>query len=183
MNTVKSLLFTLILLGFANLNLIQAQSSNWRIDYHLSEMSGDFGQGIMIETPSLVKDYFTLKFRGNQNYLNYDLEGKNQWTDYYTATAGISSSPSRVSKSIELYGEGGVMMIFPNSDFSDADPGFGGYGLFGFNFLFDPVFSYFIEAGGVGSGSRAELSDNERIYANGFFIQVGFKIHFVKMEQ
>jgi hypothetical protein len=151
--------------------------------YHLSELSGDFGQGVMIESPSLIKDYFTLKLRGNQQYLNADFNGKNEWRDYYTATFGISSSPARVSESIELYGEGGLMMIFPNSDFSDTDQEFGGYGLFGFNFLFDPAFSYFIEAGGVGSGAVAEGSDNERIYANGFFVQVGFKIHFVKQGQ
>jgi len=182
MNTLKVLSISLIIIGLSISTPTQGQSSNWRIDYHLTEMSGDFGQGIMIETPSIVKDYFTIKLRGNQNYLDHDFEGKNRWTDYYTATIGLSSTPSRVSKSIELYGEGGLMTVFPNGDFSESDPSFGGYGLFGFNFLFDPVFSYFIELGGVGSGSRAELSDNQRIYANGFFLQVGFKIHFVKSE-
>lgn len=173
-----NLIILLFIISFA-----KGQSSNWRTAYHLSELSGDFGQGIMIETPSLVKDYFTLKLRGNQQYLNANIDGKNEWTPYYTATLGISNSPTRVSQSIELYGEGGLMMIFPNSDFSDTDQEFGGYGLFGFNFLFDPVFSYFIEVGGVGSGSTAELTDNQRIYANGFFLQVGFKIHFVKIQE
>ena len=182
MNAIKLVSIALLVIGLSISSSSKAQSTNWRIDYHLSEMSGDFGQGVMIETPSFLKDYLTFKLRGNVHYLNHDFEGKNRWTEYFTATAGISSTPTMISKSIELYGEGGVIMVFPNSDFSNSDQEFGGYGLFGFNFLFYPGFSYFIEAGGVGTGSVAELSDNERIYANGFFINVGFKMHFVKKE-
>ena len=180
MKTINRLLIAMFLLG--SLNTVHSQSSNWRVAFQLSEMSGDFGQGVMIESPSIVKNIFTLKLRGNAYYLNHDLDGKNEWSPYFSGTLGISSQPARVSKSIELYGEGGVVMILPNSEFSASDQEFGGYGLFGFNFLFDPAFSYFIEAGGVGSGAIAELTDNERIYANGFFVQVGFKIHFVKSE-
>lgn len=43
----------------------------------------------------------------------------------------------------------------PNADFSD-DNAFGGYGLFGFEFFPIPRYSYFIELGGVGTGSKPE---------------------------
>lgn len=115
-------------------------------------------------------------------YLNHDQDGKNKWTTYHTAGFGISTTPAQITKAVSLYGEGGVTAIFPNSDFSSPTTEFGGYGLFGFNFNFDQNFCYFIELGGIGSGTTAEKSDNQRIYSNGFFLQVGFKIHFTPKE-
>lgn len=147
--------------------------------YNLNEIQGDFGQGIQIETPALVKDYFNLKIRASQMFLNYDQLGENQWTPFYTTAIGISNAPEQVTKAVALYWEGGVMAIFPDSKFARPNTQWAGYGLFGFNFSFDPSFCYFLEAGGIGSGAIADKSDNKRVYSNGFLIQVGFKIHFV----
>lgn len=160
-----------------------SQSSSWVYGYQLSQLQADFGQGVQIVSPSFLKDAVILKLNASQRFLDYNYEGRNKWSDFYTFSAGLANRPAMISDKIGLYGGGGVMMILPNKEFSSVKQEWAGYGLFGFNFYFDPGFSYFIEAGSVGSGARAEESDNERIYANGFFFQVGFKIHFVSMKE
>lgn len=168
------ILINLLLISFTPL---LSQPTSWMFGYHLSQVQADFGQGVQIATPSFLMDAVQLKLSANQRYLDYDLEGRNLWSDFYTFSAGLGNSPTMISERIGLYGEGGVMMILPNNKFSTSDQNWGGYGLFGFNFYFYPGFSYFIEAGGIGSGARADRSDNQRIYANGFFMNVGFKLH------
>jgi hypothetical protein len=54
---------------------------------------------------------------------------------------------------------------------------FGGYGLFGFEFNFDPSSKYFIEMGGR-SGGTADKLPTSPLFSNGFMIQTGFRIQF-----
>lgn len=80
-----------------------------------------------------------------------------------------------VGERIRLYGEGGVITIFPSSDFSSDDMVFGGYGLFGFEFFFGKMGNYFIEIGGIGTGAVADKIINRPIYSNGLSISTGFR--------
>lgn len=177
MKTLKSILLITVILCW--LGVKSQESNGFRIAYNLTEIQGDFGYGLQMETPSFLHHYLTLKLRANQLFLDYDLGGKNTWSPFWHFGLGVSSNPVSVSQAVSLYGEGGAMLSLPNSDFSSSSSELGGYGLFGFNFNFSPNFCYFMEAGAIGSGARAEKSDNQRMYSNGFLINVGFKMHFL----
>ncbi|MBC8485793.1 MAG: hypothetical protein H8D45_07100, partial [Bacteroidetes bacterium] len=79
---------------------------------------------------------------------------------------------------IRLYGEGGIISLFPSDEFSSEEFVFGGYGLFGFEFYMNSRSNYFIEIGGVGTGATADNITNEPIYSNGLLISTGFRIQF-----
>ena len=68
------------------------------------------------------------------------------------------------------------MTILPNSDFSNKSSEFGGYGVFGFEFKSRPIFGYYIELGGVGTGAIADELATNPIYSNGFLTKVGLRI-------
>jgi hypothetical protein len=97
------------------------------------------------------------------------------WTPYSNFQLGIVGVGGKINNSIRLYGEGGVIAILPDSDFSSNDSEFGGYGLFGFEFFFQEAHNYFIELGGVGTGARADKVLTEPIYSNGFIVNVGYR--------
>jgi len=100
------------------------------------------------------------------------------WSPYSNFTFGMVGVGGTINNSIRLYGEGGVIGILPNSNFSSSDSEFGGYGLFGFEFFFQEAHNYFIELGGVGTGARADQVITEPIYSNGFIINVGYRYTF-----
>ncbi len=164
-------------------NAISQEKSGFRLAYNLSEVQGDFGLGFQAESPRFIHNSLTLKLRANQMFLNYDKGGMNDWTPYWTFGLGAGNNPIPLSNAVSIYGEGGVMLILPHSDFSASKEEWGGYGVFGFNFNISPSFCYFMEAGGIGSGATADRSDNHRIYSNGFIMQVGLKVHFGRAEK
>jgi hypothetical protein len=79
---------------------------------------------------------------------------------------------------MRLYGEGGVIVLFPSSEFSSESEVLGGYGLFGFEFFFSHQSNYFIEIGGIGTGAVADKASGKPIYSNGLLINVGLRHHF-----
>jgi hypothetical protein len=99
------------------------------------------------------------------------------WSAYQNVQLGLIGVGGTISNAIRLYGEGGVIGIFPNSVFSDKDFVFGGYGLFGFEFfMLDKdvrIPSYYIEIGSVGAASADKLPAKP-VYSNGLTISVGF---------
>lgn len=75
-----------------------------------------------------------------------------------------------------MYGEGGILGLFPSSDFSSKKFVFGGYGLFGFEFFMNQMNKYFIELGSCGTGAKADKIATKPIYSNGFLISTGFRV-------
>ena len=99
------------------------------------------------------------------------------WTPYSNASLGLIGVGGMIGDHVRLYGEGGIVGLFPSSDFSSERFEFGGYGLFGFEFFMNRASNYFIEIGGIGSGAIADRIDNQPIYSNGLIISTGFRIH------
>ncbi|MEQ8909889.1 MAG: hypothetical protein RIC95_11890 [Vicingaceae bacterium] len=165
---------------FANKGM--AQKKGFEIGFQLNEYHQDFGLGLNVTTPYLIKEYVAIRLRANSQFLQH-LDPKSlteTWTPYQNLSLGFFGHRAMIHEKIGLYGEGGILGIFPNDDFSKEDFVIGGYGLFGFEFYFVDQFSYFIEAGGVGSGAKADKLPTEPIYSNGFLINVGFRITFYK---
>lgn len=100
------------------------------------------------------------------------------WSSYSNASLGFVQSVGEIKNFLRVYGEGGAIFLFPSDKFSSKSIQFGGYGLFGFEFFFDQHLNYFLEAGGVGTGAKADKISGKPIYSNGFIINVGVRAQF-----
>lgn len=98
---------------------------------------------------------------------------------YTVYKLGLIGVGGMINQSIRLYGEGGIVYIIPNDDFSEENSVSGGYGLFGFEFFMNKGSSicYFIELGSMGIGASAEKLPGKPLYANGFSTSVGLRVH------
>ena len=116
-----------------------------------------------------------------QYYQYLNSEKETTWSPYGTYQLGVIGVGGMAGGFARFYGEGGVVLITPSSDFSNSSTEIGGYGLFGFEFFMssdpDVPVSYFIELGGIGSGAKADKVFGSPIYSNGFLISVGFRVY------
>lgn len=145
--------------------------------FQLVKFQDEFGFGIHLLSPGIKN--LRLNAKVNLNWLNHpDNHGNQTWTEFLNNQFGINYHWS-ITNRLNLYSEGGVVFLFPNNSFSDESIGFGGYGLFGFEFFFTENTSrnpsYFIELGGIGTGAVASKIVSNPIYANGFLISVGYR--------
>lgn len=178
---MKKLFITLILvMGFAAAGLAQdvKMHNGFGFGFQLNEYQNDFGMGLQITSPYYVNNRIAIRLRGNLMYNEHLKDNETIWTPYSNVSAGLIGVAGTVAEQIRLYGEGGVVGIFPSGDFSSDDYVFGGYGLFGFEFYFYQHGNYFIEIGGIGSGAREDLVETEPIYSNGLLISTGFRFLF-----
>jgi len=158
---------------------ISAQDSTlntgFGIGFHLSQYQNDFGLGINLTSPCFANDHIAVRLRGNVMWLEHIENFETTWTPYSNFQLGIVGFGGSINNFIRLYGEGGVIGILPDSNFSSNDSEFGGYGLFGFEFFFKEAHNYFIELGGVGTGAQANKVLTQPIYSNGFMVNVGYR--------
>ncbi len=101
------------------------------------------------------------------------------WTPYTVFRLGLIGGDFMSNAAIRIYGEGGVLLLFPNSKFDDDIYVFGGYGHFGFEFFLaenqNPSMCYFIELGTNGVGAKTNKGD---MYLNGFALSAGLRLYF-----
>ncbi|MBX2970627.1 MAG: hypothetical protein KF803_14750 [Cyclobacteriaceae bacterium] len=161
---------------------MQAQESlnkNFGIGGHVGQHQKDFGIGINITSPYFANQKMAVRLKGSlvwNEHLNSDSE--TTWSAYSNLSLGFVQSVAEINNSVRLYGEGGLILLFPSGEFSSESIQFGGYGLFGFEFFIDKHINYFFEAGGVGTGAKADKIVRKPIYSNGFLINVGVRVQF-----
>lgn len=143
----------------------------------LSQFQQDFGSGITLTSPWFAQQRIAVRARSHLMFHEHVHEQETTWTPYLNATLGVAGKTGSIGDSILLYGEGGVIGLFPSDEFSSESFEFGGYGLFGFEFYMDSDSNYFIEIGAVGTGANADEVVNEPIYSNGLTISTGFRLH------
>lgn len=139
----------------------------------------DFGIGLNLTSPYFANKKMAVRLRGNVLW-NEHLNGASEatWSSYSNLSLGFVQSVGEMGNFMRVYGECGAIYLFPSEEFSSRSIVFGGYGLFGFEFFFDEHMNYFIEAGGVGTGARADEIPGKPIYSNGFLINVGVRVQF-----
>ncbi len=147
------------------------------LGYQLIQFQRDFGLGLNFTSPYFAKDRIAVRIRGNLMFNENVQDQITTWTPYSNASLGLIGVGGMIGDHVRLYGEGGIVGLFPSSDFSSERFEFGGYGLFGFEFFMNRASNYFIEIGGIGSGAIADRIDNQPIYSNGLIISTGFRIH------
>ena len=145
--------------------------------FQLNQFQTDFGFGINVTSPYSFNESLAFRLRGNLMFNQHPKDGETQWSPYSNVSLGIVSGRTKLGNHLAVYGEGGVISLFPSSEFTTEDFIFGGYGMFGFEFLISNHVNYFIELGGVGTGAEADKIPNQPIYSNGFITQVGFRIN------
>lgn len=148
------------------------------IGFNVSQFQKDFGIGINLTSPYFANSKIAIKASGNLMWHEHVKNLESTWSPYANVSLGIRGVAGVINHSIRLYGEGGVLALIPNSDFSSNDSEFGGYGLFGFEFFFRNANNYFIELGGVGTGAKANKVATNPIYSNGFMVNVGYRYVF-----
>jgi hypothetical protein len=168
------LIFTLLAVIILDVKA-QDQPTKFEVGFSLNQFQKDFGLGLHVVSPYFLKSTIAVKVGANLQWLEYYDGTETTWTPYQNLQLGIRSRSEIVKNKIYIYGEGGLLTILPNSDFSSSSAEFGGYGLFGFEFKPASNFAYFIDLGGS-SGAIADELDNLPIYSNGFFTNVGLRI-------
>ena len=149
------------------------------LGFHLGQYQKDFGIGLNLTSPYFANDRIAIRLKGNMMWFEHlDNNSETTWTPYSNLSLGIVGVAGEILNFIRLYGEGGIIVLLPSSDFSSESTQFGGYGVFGFEFFFDSHNNYFIEIGGVGTGATADKIPGKPIYSNGLIIDVGYRYQF-----
>jgi len=151
-----------------------------QLGFQLNQIQHDFGMGINVTSPRFFHRHVAIRLGANVQWLQYIAPAslETNWKTYGVYKLGVNGISGFITKSIMVYGEGGLVMMAPNKKFSDKSLISGGYGLFGFEFIINKHFSYFIELGGMGTGAIAEKSLYKTVYANGFTTSVGIRKSF-----
>lgn len=152
-----------------------SKTPRWGVGLQVSQYQNDFGIGLNA-TSAPIANKVSVRLRWNRMYHQHVYINETVWTAYHNVGVGLLGFSSRVSASTRLYGEGGVLGLLVSSrKFSDQND-FGGYGLFGFEFL-SKTGGYFIEIGGAGTGAKATLLPDMPIYSNGLTVSAGFRLY------
>lgn len=161
---------------------VQAQedlNKHFGIGGQVGQHQKDFGIGLNVTTPYFANKRMAVRLKGNlvwNEHLNSNSEAI--WSSYSNISLGFVQVVGEINNFVRIYGEGGAIFLFPSNEFSTKSIQFGGYGLFGFEFFFDKHLNYFFEAGGVGTGAKADKIIGKPIYSNGFLINVGIRAQF-----
>lgn len=154
----------------------KAINNGFGFGFQLNQYQRDFGIGLNITSPYFDIPEMAVRLRGNLMFNEYVQNQVTKWTPYFNASLGLIGGVGKIGDYIRLYGEGGMILLFPSELFSSDQVIFGGYGLFGFEFFMSNSPNYFIEIGGVGSGAIADKIANQPIYSNGLSVSVGFRM-------
>lgn len=176
------IVIVLLFLGCLEMTYAQEEkkSNPFVFGFQLGEYQSDFGFGLNLTSPSFIYNNVAIRLRGNLMFNQHPKNNETQWSPYSNVSIGVMSGRNKLGDYIAVYGEGGVIGIFPSDEFSTEEIVFGGYGLFGFEFLINSHVNYFIEIGGVGTGAEANKIPNAPIYSNGLLINVGFRMNLLK---
>lgn len=158
---------------------LKAQNDNLNhghnFGFQLCQYQQDFGLGLNYGSP-LFFESIGVRAKFNLMFHEHIKDSLTTWSPYSNLSLGLIGFGGTVGSHIRIYGEGGVLLILPSSNFSSASYKIGGYGVFGFEFFNSQGFNYFIEIGGVGSGAIADKLAYQPIYSNGLSVSTGFRI-------
>jgi hypothetical protein len=133
-----------------------SQLDHFSAGFQLNQYQKDFGLGLQVTSP-FIREVLALRLAGNVQWLENIPPGDSlvTWTSYSNFRIGLIGKRYVLYEQISIYGEGGILVILPNSNFSSKETVVGGYGVFGFEFNPVTSFGYFLELGGVGTGATA----------------------------
>lgn len=176
MNRKKTLLTFAVFAAFTLHLTGQNQANKFEVGFNINQYQRDFGVGVHFISPYFLQSKVAVSAGANFQWFEHFNTTETTWTPYQNFQLGLRGKNAIIENKLYIYGEGGIVTIFPNSDFSSKKTEFGGYGVFGFEFKPVSKFAYYLELGGVGTGAKADKVTNQPIYSNGFLTKVGFRI-------
>jgi hypothetical protein len=141
------------------------------LGFSIRRLHDDFGMDAFLASPTFARD--TVRFVGGGGIAFYNGNDA-PWQPYGIARIAVEAGRKLSGAPIRLYGFGGTTALFLPERLSSNVVRVGGIGGFGFEFL-DRHMSYFLEAGGIGTGAQADKLPGAPVFANGFLIAVGFR--------
>jgi len=175
---MKRTILIFVILGIIKITTAQETeiSKKLGIGFQINQYQKDFGLGLNLTSPYFANNKIAFRLRGNLMFNEYVKNAETIWEPYSNLCFGMVGSNKIINNFLRLYGEGGLITLFPTNNISSDNYVLGGYGLFGFEFYFENNTNYFIEIGGVGTGAIADKQVNKPIYSNGLLINCGFRI-------
>jgi hypothetical protein len=175
----RSLLIILAILLFVASHTAWSQSEKTNalaVGFNLHQYQRDFGLGLNFTSP-YSSGGLAGRFEANLQWLEHYPTSADSptWSSYFNIKAGFVSRNFVVDDKLAVYGEGGVIVLFPSSTFSSHSTQFGGYGVFGFEFRPTHFVGQYLELGGLGTGAKADKSSGKPVYSNGFMISTGIR--------
>jgi hypothetical protein len=160
------------------------QSDGPRVGFSVSRFQDDFGLGLEAATPSFANDSVRISASGGIAWYPHGIVGGDEtWLRYGHASIRLEGGQRMPHLPIRLYGFGGPVFVISPANLSSTAVRVGGLGGFGFEFFFqrapgrDMHMSYYLEAGGIGTGATADAVPGSPIFANGFLMATGFRLH------
>jgi len=177
----KTLILAVITLSILTGALAQDSNANksFALGMQIGQYQKDFGMGIHVSSPYFLYKKVTIRVKYNFMWHEH-LDASNDivWTSYSNLSVGLVGLAGEISDFARIYGEGGLLFLFPSSKFSSESSEMGGYGLLGFELMPNAHTAYFIEVGGAGTGARADKIPGEAVYSNGLIITAGLRFNF-----
>ncbi len=172
---IKSIVLLVVLsISSKGLNA-QTKTNSLGFGFNICQVQNDYGLGLDIISPYFANSTVAVRIGGSLKWLEH-IDGEEMtWTTYQNMQGGLRVRQFVIEDKLFCYGEGGIMLLFPNQEFSSESINIGGYGLFGFEFKSADKVGYFLEMGGTGTGARVDKIINKPIYSNGFITTVGFR--------
>ena len=172
-----TLILTTALLSISTFIYAQ-EKNNIGIGININQFQSDFGLGVHIISPYFANNSVAVKLGANLQWLQHIDNNDTLWSPYSNMQLGFRGRHQIIENKLFVYGEGGTVLILPNSIFSTKQSIFGGYGLFGFEFSTSNKSGYFIELGGMGTGAKADKIQSKPIFSNGFTASTGLRFRF-----
>lgn len=151
-------------------------NNGFGIGFNINQYQQDFGFGLNLVSPYFASNKIAIRLKTNLMFNENIKNNTTDWDPYSNLSLGIIGVGGMVSERIRLYGEGGMIALFPSLAFSSESFVQGGYGQFGFEFFLSKCFNYYIEIGGIGTGARADKITNNPFYSNGLILGSGFRM-------
>lgn len=173
---MKKITFVLTTALLSLSSFIYAQEKNsFGVGININQFQNDFGLGVHIISPYFANNSVAVRLGANLQWLQHIDNNETTWSPYSNIQLGFRGRHQIIENKLFVYGEGGTVLILPNSAFSTKQKLFGGYGLFGFEFSYSNRLGYFIELGGMGTGAKADKIQSQPIFSNGFTASTGFR--------
>lgn len=156
----------------------KAQKSSLQIGYQMSNVGGDFGNGVQLGWMS-KNEHFSIKLNAEQNWLKgletEKKELRESYQGYQTARLAFEGN-GYLHENIRIYGGGGPMLGYVKK-LNTQNTVLGGFGFWGFGFRANRS-EYFVEMGGSGGFDNADKLINQPLIGTGFYLSVGQRFRF-----
>lgn len=169
---IRYCILSFILIGFSL--TLQAQVS---LGIHINRQQDNFGYGINIYSPFLLKDKMRFAVKANMSFIeNTNDPNRTLWNSFYNFNAGFNYSFAS-DLAVKPYTELGAMISLTCPKFTDEKIHFGPYGLLGFAVPINKG-ELFFETGAVYTGAVAEKLNNRPTFVSGFTTTGGIRRNF-----